>query len=44
MLLLITGASGVGKSTVRELIAPNLTPLVESVELAHLSPVPAVPT
>jgi hypothetical protein len=44
MLLLITGASGVGKSTVRELVAPVLLPLVESVELAHLSQLPAAPT
>jgi len=44
VLLLITGASGVGKSTVRELIAPDLAPLVECVELAHLSPLPTLPT
>jgi energy-coupling factor transporter ATP-binding protein EcfA2 len=33
MFLLITGASGAGKSTVRELIAADLPPAVESVEL-----------
>jgi hypothetical protein len=38
MLLLITGASGVGKSTVRERLEPALAPDVECVELVHLSP------
>jgi energy-coupling factor transporter ATP-binding protein EcfA2 len=33
MFLLITGASGAGKSTVRSLIAADLPPTVESVEL-----------
>ena len=36
VLLLITGASGVGKSTVRELVAPELSPAVECVELLQL--------
>lgn len=38
MLLLITGASGVGKSTVRAVVAPELTPHVECVELKDLAP------
>ncbi|MBV9418115.1 MAG: hypothetical protein JO363_24235 [Solirubrobacterales bacterium] len=38
MLLLITGASGVGKSTVRAVVAPELSPQVESVELRDLAP------
>lgn len=37
MLLLITGASGVGKSTVRTLVASELSPSVECVELMDLS-------
>jgi broad-specificity NMP kinase len=44
MFLLITGASGAGKTTVREAVAPALAPAVESVELRHLVPFPAVPT
>jgi broad-specificity NMP kinase len=44
MLLLVTGASGAGKSTVRELVAGQLKPDVECLELAHLLTVPAVPT
>jgi hypothetical protein len=44
MLLLITGASGVGKSTVRAVIEPALPPTVECVELSQLVPLPAVPT
>lgn len=44
MLLLITGASGVGKSTTRALIEPELAPAVECIELSHLTPLPAVPT
>jgi ABC-type cobalamin/Fe3+-siderophores transport system ATPase subunit len=38
VLLLVTGASGVGKSTVREAIEPVLSPLVECVELVDLAP------
>jgi energy-coupling factor transporter ATP-binding protein EcfA2 len=41
MFLLITGASGVGKTTVRRLLAPALMPLVECVELTDLVPRPA---
>jgi hypothetical protein len=41
VLLLITGASGVGKSTVRALVAPELSPRVVSVELADLAPLPS---
>lgn len=44
MLLLITGASGVGKSTVRALIAAELLPHVESVELKDLAPLPIAST
>ncbi|AXH37459.1 hypothetical protein DVJ78_17920 (plasmid) [Humibacter sp. BT305] len=44
MLLLVTGASGVGKSTVRTLVEEELAPLVESVELAHVLPLRAAPT
>ena len=40
MLLLITGASGVGKSTVRTIVAPELSPRVECVELLDLTPAP----
>lgn len=44
MLLLVTGASGVGKSTVRTLVSGTLAPVVESVELAHVLPLRAAPT
>lgn len=44
MLLLITGASGAGKSTVRESVEPELSPTVECVELRHLSTAPAAIT
>jgi hypothetical protein len=44
VLLLITGASGVGKSTVRAVIAPELSPQVASVELADLAPLPVAKT
>lgn len=40
VLLLITGASGVGKSTVRSMISPDLAPCVECVELLDLTPAP----
>src|SRR5437016_3577697 len=40
MLLLITGASGVGKSTTRAVVAPELAPAVECVELLDLTPLP----
>ncbi len=38
MLLLVTGASGMGKSTVRLLVEPELGPAVECVELAQVLP------
>lgn len=38
MLLLVTGASGVGKSTVRQSLEPHVAPQVECVELADVSP------
>lgn len=44
MLLLITGASGVGKSTTRLAIASELVDEVEAIELWHLGPIPSVPT
>jgi broad-specificity NMP kinase len=43
-LLLISGASGVGKSTVRPLVTDLLGDVIEGVELGHLSPVPRFPT
>jgi energy-coupling factor transporter ATP-binding protein EcfA2 len=43
VLLLISGASGAGKTTVRQSIAGRLPPGVEAVELCHLDAVPAVP-
>ncbi|HSJ28672.1 MAG TPA: hypothetical protein VLB67_10700 [Acidimicrobiia bacterium] len=43
MLLLISGASGVGKTTVRLMIEDELAPEVESLELWHLDTIPAVP-
>ena len=36
MLFLVSGASGMGKSTVRELVAPNLGETFEAVELRDL--------
>lgn len=45
MFLLLTGASGSGKSTVRELVADELAAKVECVELGHVArvlPVPAI--
>jgi hypothetical protein len=44
MLLLVTGASGVGKSTVRILVEKELAPAVESIELPHVLPLRAAPT
>lgn len=42
MLLLVTGASGVGKSTVRAVVKPDLSSRVECVELSDLMPAPTV--
>jgi len=44
VLLLITGASGIGKSTVRAVVAPELSPAVECVELLDLTPPPEAMT
>lgn len=44
MFLLVTGASGAGKTTARLAIQSKLAPLVESVELSGLVAIPAVPT
>lgn len=44
MLLLVTGASGAGKSTVRRMIAGDLSPGVECVELADVVDIPRVMT
>lgn len=44
MFLLVTGASGAGKSTVRRLIAGKLGAEVECVELVDVVRVPPVPT
>jgi hypothetical protein len=44
VFLLITGASGAGKSTVRAMVDQELSPLVECVELAHVLPPSAPPT
>jgi hypothetical protein len=44
VLLLITGASGAGKSSVRVAIAPALAPAVECVELMTVVPIPPAPT
>jgi hypothetical protein len=41
--LLVSGASGAGKSTVRAQVAPALAPAVESVELRDLAAIPAIP-
>ena len=43
VLLLISGASGAGKTSVRQAITPDLGPAFEAVELRHLDTVPAVP-
>jgi hypothetical protein len=44
VFLLVTGASGAGKSSVRALIERELSPAVECVELGHIVGVPAIPT
>src|SRR3954447_13988149 len=44
VLLLITGASGAGKSSVRTAIARELCPVVECVELRDVVAVPVAPT
>jgi hypothetical protein len=44
MLLLVTGASGVGKSDVRTVVETDLSPEVECVELVHLAPLAAATT
>lgn len=41
VLLLVTGASGVGKTTVRRLLQPQLGPEVECAELWDISPNPS---
>ena len=41
MLLLVTGASGVGKSTVRRLLADELPAVIRAVELAQVVEIPA---
>jgi hypothetical protein len=44
MFLLVSGASGAGKSTARRLVAGELEPGVECVELRDVVPVPRAPT
>jgi len=44
VFLLLTGASGAGKSTTRRLIAGELAPETECVELGHVVSFPPVPT
>jgi hypothetical protein len=44
VFLLITGASGTGKSSVRAALAPELGPEVVCVELGDVVPIPAWPT
>lgn len=44
MLLLVSGASGVGKTTTRLAVAPMLDERFETAELFTLGPIPAVPT
>lgn len=44
MLLLVSGASGAGKTTARFLASKELDDRFEPVELWHLGPIPAVPT
>jgi hypothetical protein len=43
MFLLVTGASGAGKSTVRRAVARDLSPEIECVELHDVIGVPALP-
>jgi energy-coupling factor transporter ATP-binding protein EcfA2 len=44
MFLLVTGASGAGKSTVRRAVAQQLAPEVACVELHDVVSIPRVPT
>ena len=44
MFLLVSGASGAGKSTARRLVAGELEPGVECVELHDVVPMPRAPT
>jgi hypothetical protein len=44
MFLLVSGASGAGKSTARRLVARELEPGVECVELHDVVPMPRAPT
>jgi hypothetical protein len=44
MFLLVTGASGAGKSTARRLIEAELEPEIVCAELHHVVQMPAVPT
>ncbi len=44
MFLLVTGASGAGKSTVRRLVTPDLSREIECVELHHVTSVPSLPS
>jgi hypothetical protein len=44
MFLLLTGSSGAGKTTARELVAPALAAEVECLELTHLVRMPSSPT
>lgn len=44
MLLLVSGASGVGKTTARLTVEPMLDDRFETAELFTLGPIPAVPT
>jgi hypothetical protein len=44
VLLLISGASGAGKSSVREAIAADVEPAITAVELRHLGAIPNPPT
>lgn len=44
LLLLVSGASGVGKSTARVYASRQLGPEFEHAELAHFGPIPAAPT
>jgi hypothetical protein len=44
MFLLVSGASGAGKSTARGLVADEFEPGVRCVELRHVLPIPPAPT